>query len=72
MDSRLSRGEAWAERMWGIVSRYDWRRRRADVLRSIYEHFVPEADRKVFGEFYTPDGLAALMVERVLDEHWIE
>ena len=72
MDSRLSlqRGlvEA-AERMWGIVSRYDWRRRRADVLGSLYERFVPEGDCKVFGEFYTPDWLAAMMVEQVLDEH---
>lgn len=66
------RGEAWAEGMWGIVSRYDWRRRRADVMRSLYEYFVPEADRKVFGEFYTSDWLAAMMVEQVLDGHWIK
>ena len=57
------RGRAWTEGLWGIVSRYDWHRRRGDVLRSLYEEFVAVADRKVFGEFYTPDWLAAMMVE---------
>lgn len=66
------RGTAWSRELWGIVSRYDWRRRRGDVLRSLYEEFVPEADRKVFGEFYTPDWLAAMMVEQVLDSEWLE
>ena len=65
------RGEAWAAGLWEIVSRYDWRRRRGDVLRSLYETFVPEADRKVFGEFYTPDWLAAMIVEQALDEDWL-
>ena len=66
------RGRAWTEELWAIVSRYDWRRRRGDVLRSLYEEFVPEADRKVFGEFYTPDWLAAMMVEQVLDKDWLQ
>lgn len=66
------RGEAWTGELWDIVSRYDWRRRRGDVLRALYEEFVPEADRKVFGEFYTPDWLAAMMVEHVLDDKWLE
>lgn len=66
------RGAAWTGELWGVVSRYDWRRRRGDVLRSLYEEFVPQADRKVFGEFYTPDWLAAMMVEQVLDDKWLE
>ena len=66
------RGSAWTGALWKIVSRYDWRRRHGDVLRSLYEDFVPEADRKVFGEFYTPDWLAAMMVEQVLDDKWLE
>ena len=64
------RGAAWTRELWEIVSRHDWRRR-GDVLRSLYEEFVPEADRKVFGEFYTPDWLAAMMVEQVLDDKWL-
>ena len=65
------RGAAWTGEVWELVSRHDWRRRRGDVLRSLYEEFVPEADRKVFGEFYTPDWLAAMMVEQVLDDQWL-
>ena len=66
------RGVAWASELWGVVSRYDWHRRHGDVLRSLYEEFVPEADRKVFGEFYTPDWLAAMIVEQVLDDEWLK
>ena len=65
-------GVAWASGLWEIVRQYDWRRRRGDVLRSLYETFVPEPDRKVFGEFYTPDWLAAMMVEQVLDDKWLD
>ena len=65
-------GEEWASELWEIVSQYDWRRRHGDVLRSLYETFVLPADRKVFGEFYTPDWLAAMMVEEALDDEWLE
>ena len=62
---------AWTEDLWNTVSRYDWRRRHGDVLRVLYEEFVPAADRKVFGEYYTPNWLAAMMVEQVLDDQWL-
>ncbi|MDE0120753.1 MAG: N-6 DNA methylase [bacterium] len=65
-------GETWASQLWEIVTQYDWRRRHGDVLRSLYETFVPQADRKVFGEFYTPDWLAAMVVEDALDDEWME
>ena len=64
-------GEVWANELWEFVSQYDWRRRHGDVLRSLYEKFVREEDRKVFGEFYTPDWLAAMMVEEALDDDWL-
>ena len=64
-------GEAWAADIWDTVRRYDWRSRRGDVLRVLYERFVSESDRHVFGEFYTPDWLAGMMVERVLDDEWL-
>lgn len=68
----FNRGKAWTRRIWDRVDGYDWRKRRGDVLRDLYHRYVHEKDRKVFGEFYTPDWLAALMVEEVLDDDWVE
>ncbi len=68
----FERGRKWAGKLYRLVTSYDWRRREEDVLRSLYHHNVSAHDRKVFGEFYTPDWLAALMVEKVLDEEWME
>ena len=67
----FSRGTSWAERVWQLVDEYDWRRRRSDVLRDLYHRYVDARDRQVFGEYYTPDWLAELMVEEVLDEQWL-
>lgn len=65
-------GRGWAGSVWEIVDRHDWRRRRNDVMRALYMEFVPQADRKVFGEYYTPDWLASIMVEEALDDVWLE
>ena len=65
-------GAKWAEDLWNTVQRYDWRSRRGDVLRAIYESFVSKDHRHVFGEYYTPDWLAGMMVERALDDEWLE
>ena len=65
-------GQGWAASVWEIVDRHDWRRRRNDVMRALYMEFVPQADRKVFGEYYTPDWLASIMVEEALDDDWLE
>ncbi|MDE0627760.1 MAG: N-6 DNA methylase [Bryobacterales bacterium] len=65
-------GVRWAESLWGTVRSYDWRSRRGDVLRAVYESFVAESDRYVFGEYYTPDWLAGMMVEQALDDAWLE
>lgn len=67
----FERGRRWVGDVWQLVDGYDWRKRRGDVLRDLYHQYVSEQDRKVFGEFYTPDWLAALMVEEVLDDNWI-
>ena len=61
----FDRGRRWAGDVWQRVDGYDWRKRRGDVLRDLYHQYVSEQDRKVFGEYYTPDWLAALMVEEV-------
>ena len=68
----FTRGRKWAEELFEMVKNYDWRRREEDVLRSLYHHIVHKLDRKLFGEFYTPDWLAGLMVEEVLDDEWID
>ena len=39
-------------------------------MQSLYMEFVSARDRKVFGEYYTPDWLAALIVREALDEMW--
>ena len=68
----FERGRKWAGELYELVARYDWRRREEDVFRSLYQHNVDAHDRKVFGEFYTPDWLAELMVEEILDDDWLE
>ncbi len=68
----FERGRRWISDLWELVDNYDWQSRRSDVLRDLYHSYVDPEDRKVFGEFYTPDWLAALMVQEVLDDAWIE
>ena len=64
------RGRNWAASLMARIHGYEWRRRRGDVLRPLYERFVDERDRKVFGEYYTPDWLAGLIIEELLDDAW--
>ena len=63
-------GGRWAQEILEKVHSYEWRRRSGDVLRSVYEAFIDDKDRKIFGEYYTPDWLAALLVDEVCDEEW--
>lgn len=64
------RGRQWAATLLRKIHHYEWRRQRGDVLRPLYERFVHEDDRKAFGEYYTPDWLAELVVAHVLDDPW--
>ncbi len=65
-------GRTWAAGLLGSIHEYEWRRRRGDVLKPVYETFVGEKDRKIFGEYYTPDWLAQMLVDEVLDDAWCE
>ncbi len=67
-----SRGRTWARDLFASVHAYEWRSRRGDVLKPVYETFVDARDRKVFGEYYTPDWLAEMLVDEVLDAPWCE
>ena len=53
------------------VRGYDWRGSTKDVLKDACR-LIDAEDRKVFGEFYTPDDLAKLVVEEVLDDAWCD
>ena len=66
------RGRQWANDFMAEVNSYEWRRRPGDVLRPLYEEFVDERDRKAFGEYYTPDWLAEILVVQVCDDGWCE
>ena len=63
-------GRVWARELLDRVHSYEWRRTAGDVLRPMYERFVDSSDRRDFGEVYTPDWLAEMMVGEVLDEEW--
>jgi len=65
-------GMQWSRELFAIVERYDWGAREADVLRNVYMEIVPKADRKLYGEYYTPDWLAHLIVEETLDDDWLD
>ena len=65
-------GQQWAQELLQEIHSYEWRRRPGDVLRSVYEAFIAPSDRKVFGEYYTPDWLAELLCEEILDDKWLE
>ena len=65
-------GAQWAHDLFTLIDRYDWGAREADVLRNVYMAIVPKEDRKLYGEYYTPDWLANLIVEETLDDKWLE
>ncbi len=65
-------GRQWANRVMKKIKSYEWRRRPGDVLRPMYESIVGQKDRKAFGEFYTPDWLAELLVREVCDDDWCQ
>ncbi len=64
-------GAAWVRRVFEVADRYDWRARSRDVLRTLYQDMVPAEQRQAFGEFYTPDWLAEMLAERLLDDDWL-
>lgn len=65
-------GRNWANGLFRMIGAYEWRLRRGDVLRPLYEEFVDAADRRDFGEVYTPDWLAELLVREMLDDTWCD
>ena len=52
------------------IDRYNWRLSSMDVLKHVYQSFIPKDVRHDFGEYYTPDWLAEAICEHVLDDAW--
>lgn len=65
------RGQALIASVRGDIASYDWRKSRKDVLRRVYMEMISKEHRKAFGEYYTPDWLAEMLVEEALDEQWL-
>lgn len=54
-----------------LTERYNWRQQTGDILRALYEHYIPTEHRKTYGEYYTPDWLAELICSKVIDDEFI-
>lgn len=60
-------GEKVCSAIYQEVIHYDWGEASGDILKHLYHDFIPRKDRHDFGEYYTPDWLADMVTERVLD-----
>ena len=65
-------GVDWTKELFDTAAAYDWRRRARDVMRTLYQSLIPQSQRKAFGEYYTPDWLAQMLAERIIDDAWIQ
>lgn len=65
-------GTQWLDAVQKTISEYNWRQGTGDVLRALYMGLVDKRHRKIYGEFYTPDWLAELLCQEVLDDEWIK
>ena len=66
------RGAQWVEEVFAIADSYDWRSRERDVLRHLYQDIIDRRHRKSFGEYYTPDWLAQVVIDEIIDDDWLE
>ena len=60
------------KRLQDLINEYNWRGNQTDVMRSLYMTIIPKNQRKLYGEYYTPDWLAEKICEEVIDEKYIE
>ncbi len=50
------------------LARFDWHAVEQDVLKTLYESVIGTETRKRLGEYYTPDWLAEMVVNEVIDQ----
>ena len=55
-------GKKVCSAIYQAIIRYDWGKARGDILKHLYQDFIPSKDRHDFGEYYTPDWLAEKIV----------
>ncbi len=67
---QVQEGYAWLMNVQDKTDMFDWRKRKGDILQVLYQEIVPKDQRKVYGEYYTPDWLAEMLAEELLDEEW--
>lgn len=67
---QVKEGQYWLQAVQDKTDMFDWRKRRGDILQTLYQEIVPKDQRKVYGEYYTPDWLAAMLSEELLDDSW--
>lgn len=59
-------GQKYVRQLIRRVAVFDWEKAQHDVLKHLYESIVNASTRKTLGEYYTPDWLAAAVIERTL------
>lgn len=55
-----------------IMAKYDWSASTEDIMRELYEHFIDVNDRKVFGEYYTPEWVAEKICTEIIDDKFVK
>ena len=61
-------GDALILKIARQAARFDLRDIEADVLKGLYESLIDPEQRHFLGEYYTPDWLAARIVEKAIDD----
>ena len=59
-------GDTFIRTLARRLNRFTWTRVAQDVLKILYENFIPAETRKRLGEYYTPDWLADSMTSDVI------
>ena len=63
-------GKKVCSAIYQAVIHYDWGEAEEDILKHLYHDFIEKKIRHDFGEYYTPDWLAEMVTEKVLDEDY--
>ena len=50
------------------IARFDWKQPPSDIASILYETVIPPDERRMLGEYYTPDWLARTMVNELIED----
>lgn len=65
-------GTDWAILVKSLVCKYDWKKAVGDVMRDLHHGLISANDRHRYGEYYTPDWLADMLVNEIIDDKYIK